>query len=231
MGNHILEIDSAIRNDSDHSSRDRLADLVAEHLDHLHYLNDILRLEIDSLNDVLTDHLLDRLFLPLYIQSLFARTSSVSGTRRSRLGGGGGGAGNSSHSHSQNSAIVTHELALYLLTQVFLIITHPPLVRQLADIIFNSDIADLRLDKRRDDDLPASVENRFSLERPEPLEEVLPKLLQSASAEAAKPLKRPNYRNSILISEGESGSGEIDHVFPLDGRVEKRLGASQMRLQ
>ena len=43
---------------------------MAEHLDHLHYLNDILCLRIDNLNEVLTLHLLNRLFIPLYIYSL-----------------------------------------------------------------------------------------------------------------------------------------------------------------
>ena len=36
----------------------------------MHYLNDILCLKIDALNDVLTDHLLNRLLLPLYVYSL-----------------------------------------------------------------------------------------------------------------------------------------------------------------
>lgn len=43
---------------------------MAEHLDHLHYLNDILIINCEFLNDVLTDHLLNRLFLPLYVYSL-----------------------------------------------------------------------------------------------------------------------------------------------------------------
>lgn len=59
----------------------RLADLVAEHLDHLHYLNDILRLNIDPLNQVLTDHLLNRLFLPLYIYSLSDTQQPANATR------------------------------------------------------------------------------------------------------------------------------------------------------
>ena len=53
-----------------HKSRDRLTDLVAEHLDHLHYLNDILSLDIEHLNNVLTDYLLNRLYIPLYVKSL-----------------------------------------------------------------------------------------------------------------------------------------------------------------
>lgn len=56
-----------------HNSKDRLSDLVAEHLDHLHYLNDILCLNIDALNEVLTDHLLNNLLLPLYVYSLTKR--------------------------------------------------------------------------------------------------------------------------------------------------------------
>eukprot|EP00093_Oithona_nana_P002907 02907.XXX_1098_61101_1 [CDS] Oithona nana genome sequencing. len=70
IGNHILEIDACVRNDADHRSLGRLKDLVAEHLDHVHYLNDILCLRIDNLNEVLTGHLLNRLFIPLYIYSL-----------------------------------------------------------------------------------------------------------------------------------------------------------------
>ncbi|CAL4177994.1 unnamed protein product, partial [Meganyctiphanes norvegica] len=70
IGNHILELESCVRSDVDHNSRNRLADLVAEHLDHLHYLNDILRLQISSLNQVLADHLLNRLLVPLLIYSL-----------------------------------------------------------------------------------------------------------------------------------------------------------------
>jgi len=53
-----------------HNSRGRLSDLVAEHLDHLHYLNDILSLDISALNEVLTEHLINRLLVPLYVYSL-----------------------------------------------------------------------------------------------------------------------------------------------------------------
>lgn len=56
-----------------HKNRGKLSDLVAEHLDHLHYLNDILTINCEFLNDVLTDHLLNRLFLPLYVYSLVSQ--------------------------------------------------------------------------------------------------------------------------------------------------------------
>lgn len=55
-----------------HQSHNRLSDLVAEHLDHLHYLNDILLLNITDLNQVLADHLLHKLLIPLYIYSLLS---------------------------------------------------------------------------------------------------------------------------------------------------------------
>ena len=54
-----------------HLNRNNLESAVAEHLDHLHYLNDILSLSVTSLNEILCDHLLNRLFIPLYVYSLF----------------------------------------------------------------------------------------------------------------------------------------------------------------
>ena len=59
-----------------HLNRSRLEHLVAEHLDHMHYLNDILSLDITSLNDVLVSHILRRLLLPLYVYSLTIGQSS-----------------------------------------------------------------------------------------------------------------------------------------------------------
>ena len=56
---------------SSHLKVNSLESAVAEHLDHLHYMNDILSLNVAPLNEILRDHLLNRLFLPLYIHSLF----------------------------------------------------------------------------------------------------------------------------------------------------------------
>lgn len=111
IGNHVLELDSCVRNDADHQSQNRLSDLVAEHLDHLHYLNDILSLNIEDLNEVLTDHLLNKLFIPLYIFSLVP--------------------GHSEENKPRVSAVVS----LFLLSQVFLITAQQPLVHVLAEII------------------------------------------------------------------------------------------------
>uniref|UniRef100_A0A8D2K8N6 C-type lectin domain containing 16A n=1 Tax=Theropithecus gelada TaxID=9565 RepID=A0A8D2K8N6_THEGE len=70
IGSHVIELDDCVQTDEEHRNRGKLSDLVAEHLDHLHYLNDILIINCEFLNDVLTDHLLNRLFLPLYVYSL-----------------------------------------------------------------------------------------------------------------------------------------------------------------
>ncbi|CAG0879516.1 unnamed protein product [Darwinula stevensoni] len=121
IGNHVLELDTCVRHDADHQSRGRLSDLVAEHLDHLHYLNDILCLEIAALNEVLVDHLLNRLLIPLYVYSL---------TKRRR------------HSQLEDSKPhISSVVSLFLLSQVFLIITHKPLVQTLAQIILNKDMS------------------------------------------------------------------------------------------
>merc|ERR1712168_1741476 len=115
-----IDLDICVRNDSDHNNRCRLSDLVAEHLDHLHYLNDILNLKIDALNDVLTDQLLNRLFIPLYIYSVAGVPKFQSKEERPHI-----------------DSIVS----LFLLSQIFLIISHKPLVNQLAEIVFNGDLS------------------------------------------------------------------------------------------
>lgn len=60
-----------------HLKCDRLKDLVAEHLDHLHYLHDILSLNIQDVNDVLTGHFINRLLIPLYIYSLVRKRPDI----------------------------------------------------------------------------------------------------------------------------------------------------------
>ncbi|XP_063990573.1 protein CLEC16A homolog isoform X2 [Diachasmimorpha longicaudata] len=120
IGNHIIELDTCVRNDADHQSQNRLSDLVAEHLDHLHYLNDILSLNISDLNKVLSEHLLHKLLVPLYVYSL---TKSISPP------------GQSPGERKHVSVVVS----LFLLSQVFLIVSHEPLVRTLAAVILKSD--------------------------------------------------------------------------------------------
>uniref|UniRef100_A0A8C9YRX4 C-type lectin domain containing 16A n=1 Tax=Sander lucioperca TaxID=283035 RepID=A0A8C9YRX4_SANLU len=116
IGSHVIELDKCVQTDEEHRNRGKLSDLVAEHLDHLHYLNDILIINCEFLNDVLTDHLLNRLFLPLYVYSLVIPETS-------------------------EERKINPQVSLYLLSQVFLIIHYQPMVNALAEVILNGDLS------------------------------------------------------------------------------------------
>lgn len=150
-----------------HQSQQKLDDLVAEHLDHLHYINDILCLNIPDLNDVLTEHLLHKLLVPLYIYSLTSesvrRPATSSPYNRDHIQSieaitrnleailKGKNTENSPtrmsfprqrmESEEESKPSVSCVVSLFLLSQVFLIITHGPIVHALAWIILQSDLS------------------------------------------------------------------------------------------
>ncbi|XP_062563745.1 protein CLEC16A homolog [Armigeres subalbatus] len=138
IGKHILELDACVRNDIDHQSQHRLANLVAEHLDHLHYLNDILCLDIPDLNAVLTEHLLHKLLVPLYIFSLTPSppismavvTRNLAAVLNKVV---------DIDIKEMNNPRVSSVVALFLLSLVFLVITHRPLINALTWVILNAD--------------------------------------------------------------------------------------------
>eukprot|EP00092_Neocalanus_flemingeri_P019758 GFUD01021398.1.p1 GENE.GFUD01021398.1~~GFUD01021398.1.p1 ORF type:complete len:960 (-),score=279.18 GFUD01021398.1:290-3169(-) len=181
IGNHILEIDDCVRNDADHKSMNKLRDVVAEHLDHLYYINDILSLNIASLNRVLSDHLLNRLFIPLYIYS-FARNSIPT---------------------EDMKPYVSPVVALFLLCQVFLIITHVPLVRLLAWIII---AGDMEVFTERGATLYATSPRRKGMVKPsfmappEPLDKLLAKNILSADSDSDSD-SEPELPVSSSVSE------------------------------
>uniref|UniRef100_A0A8C4IV76 C-type lectin domain containing 16A n=1 Tax=Dicentrarchus labrax TaxID=13489 RepID=A0A8C4IV76_DICLA len=148
IGSHVIELDKCVQTDEDntHKNRGKLSDLVAEHLDHLHYLNDILIINCEFLNDVLTDHLLNRLFLPLYVFSLVS--PEMSEDRK-----------------------INPQVSLYLLSQVFLIIHYQPMVNALAEVILNGDLSvftpqtDIHRGVRRFTKPPESLERSLELSR------------------------------------------------------------------
>ena len=55
------------------NNRGRLTANLEEHLDHIHYLQDIFLTKVDSLNNVLKEQLMNRLFIPVYVFSLIKR--------------------------------------------------------------------------------------------------------------------------------------------------------------
>ncbi|XP_055303259.1 protein CLEC16A homolog [Sitodiplosis mosellana] len=139
IGKHILELDSCVRNDIDHQSQHRLSNLVAEHLDHLHYLNDILCLNIPDLNAVLTEHLLHKLFVPLYIFSLTPAPPPLSMALIAQNLAAVLNKTVDIDIQEMNNPRVSCVVALFLLSLVFLVITHGPLVHALAWVILNAD--------------------------------------------------------------------------------------------
>uniref|UniRef100_A0A3Q3K090 Uncharacterized protein n=1 Tax=Monopterus albus TaxID=43700 RepID=A0A3Q3K090_MONAL len=170
IGSHVIELDKCVQTDEEHTNRGKLSDLVAEHLDHLHYLNDILIINCEFLNDVLTDHLLNRLFLPLYVYSLVSPETSEE--RR-----------------------INPQVSLYLLSQVFLIIHYQPLVNALANVILNGDLSvftpQTDIHSTHKNTTSSGGVRRFT-KPPESLERSLE---LSRHRGRKRTQKRPNYKN------------------------------------
>lgn len=125
IGNHVLELDNCLHTSPQtQQTVVKLDDLVAEHLDHLHYLNDILLLQISDLNAVLTEHLLNRLLIPLYIFSLIEPKSA-----------------NRSDESGDKKVRISRLVSLFLLSQVFLIVSFKPLVCELLNIVQNGTLS------------------------------------------------------------------------------------------
>ncbi|XP_070811019.1 protein CLEC16A isoform X1 [Pituophis catenifer annectens] len=183
IGSHVIELDNCVQTDEEHRNRGKLSDLVAEHLDHLHYLNDILIINCEFLNDVLTDHLLNSLFLPLYVYSLVNQEKTGERPR------------------------ISVQVSLYLLSQVFLIIHYAPLVNSLAEVILNGDLA-VFSSKVEPDIQKSSVKAgiRCFIKPSETLE----RSLEINKHKGKKRLqKRPNYKNVGEEEEEERGPEDI----------------------
>ncbi|CAL8305414.1 unnamed protein product [Merluccius merluccius] len=166
IGSHVIELDKCVQTDEEHRNRGKLSDLVAEHLDHLHYLNDILIINCEFLNDVLTDHLLNRLFLPLYVYSLV--NPDMSEERK-----------------------INPQVSLYLLSQVFLIIHYRPLVNSLAEVVLNGDLSVFTPHMDAHNAGGAGGVRRFS----KPSETLERSLELSRQRGRKRAQKRPNYKN------------------------------------
>ncbi|XP_072550294.1 protein CLEC16A isoform X2 [Salminus brasiliensis] len=181
IGSHVIELDKCVQTDEEHKNRGKLSDLVAEHLDHLHYLNDILIINCEFLNDVLTDHLLNRLFLPLYVYSLVTQEQC-------------------------EDRKINPQVSLYLLSQVFLIIHYQPLVNALADVILNGDLTvfSAQAEQNMHKNSSNSGVRRFS----KPAESLERSLEMSRQRGRKKTQKRPNYKNVGEEEEEERGAEE-----------------------
>ncbi|XP_012910599.2 protein CLEC16A isoform X5 [Mustela putorius furo] len=182
IGSHVIELDNCVQTDEEHRNRGKLSDLVAEHLDHLHYLNDILIINCEFLNDVLTDHLLNRLFLPLYVYSL--ENQDMGGERPK----------------------ISLPVSLYLLSQVFLIIHHAPLVNSLADVILNGDLSEMYAKTEQDVQRSCAKPSIRCFIKPT---ETLERSLEMNKHKGKRRVqKRPNYKNVGEEDEEEKGPAE-----------------------
>ncbi|XP_050541117.1 protein CLEC16A homolog isoform X7 [Daktulosphaira vitifoliae] len=135
MGKHVLELDASARAkpvdvDTQKTIQDqyrvKLADLVSSHLDDLHYLNDILSLKVDILNEVLVEHLMDKLFIPYYIHSLAPPDKYIIVETEEFVDA------------VKQQPLMNGDICLFLLTQVFLIIHQEKLVGPLAKFLLDS---------------------------------------------------------------------------------------------
>ncbi|XP_075420403.1 protein CLEC16A isoform X2 [Tenrec ecaudatus] len=186
IGSHVIELDNCVQTDEEHRNRGKLSDLVAEHLDHLHYLNDILIINCEFLNDVLTDHLLNRLFLPLYVYSLEHQDK---GGERPKI---------------------SLPVSLYLLSQVFLIIHHAPLVNSLAEVILNGDPAEMHVKTEQDVQRSTAKPSIRCFIKPT---ETLERSLEMNKHKGKRRVqKRPNYKNVGEDEDEEKGPAEEDHA-------------------
>lgn len=123
MGNHIIELDECLMSQAHHLNRGRLEQLVAEHLDHLHYITDILSLSVETLNQVLVDHLLNRLLIPLYVYSLTDQRMSSE----------------EEGEEEGESPRISSTISLFLLSQVLLTVPDPAVITPLTYLIFTGD--------------------------------------------------------------------------------------------
>ncbi|KFO11761.1 Protein CLEC16A, partial [Balearica regulorum gibbericeps] len=188
IGSHVIELDNCVQTDEEHRNRGKLSDLVAEHLDHLHYLNDILIINCEFLNDVLTDHLLNRLFLPLYVYSL---VNQAKGGERPKI---------------------SLQVSLYLLSQVFLIIHYAPLVNSLAEVILNGDLSVFSSKVEQDIQKNSAKSSIRCFIKPT---ETLERSLEINKQKGKKKVqKRPNYKN--VGEEDEEERGSEDNQDDLD---------------
>jgi protein CLEC16A len=121
--NHVLDLDSCVKNTVDYTKRSRLIGLIDEYIDYLSYLQDIYSLQIEGLNQCISEQLIRRLIVPIYFNSLLRH---------------------SEHHHyfnNNNKPFIQPHVATFLLAHIFQIIKDGPFLTELCELMFmiNSD--------------------------------------------------------------------------------------------
>lgn len=117
IGNMSIDMNVCLRTEADHKNTGRLEYFIAEHLDHFHYMNDVLMLDVKLLNERLIQQLVNSLLVPLYVFCLCG--SMPDGSEEARR--------------------IDPLLAIYLLAHVFLIFDHSDMINTLAASILNGE--------------------------------------------------------------------------------------------
>lgn len=126
---HVVDVDHFARSaENEGSNRDRLADLIGEHLDHIHYLNDMFLIKDEQLSEMLSGILFHRLLAPLYLSSL----SCV------RL--------------CPSAVVLTPVSSLFFLSQFLLIVVDSQAVQMLLSSFFFDDTSEILYQWTREQD-------------------------------------------------------------------------------
>lgn len=117
---HAVEIDHFARSaENEPSNCNRLDDLISEHLDHIHYLNDIYLVKDALLSEMLSEMVFRRLIAALYLPSLNSLRLCPS------------------------AVVLTPVTSLFLLSQFLLIVTDSQAVQTLLSSFFFGDCSDI----------------------------------------------------------------------------------------
>lgn len=133
---HAVEIDRFARSaENEATNRSRLDDLIGEHLDHIHYLNDIFLVKDDLLSEMLSEMVFRRLIAALYLPSLNSLRLCPS------------------------AVVLTPVTSLFLLSQFLLIVTDAQAVQTLLSSFFFGDCSDIVCQWSREQDGILSLVN------------------------------------------------------------------------
>ncbi|XP_063722479.1 protein CLEC16A-like isoform X2 [Symsagittifera roscoffensis] len=144
LGKLVLEINELTHGNISNSSMDKLRDLCHEHLDYLSYIQDIFRLEVPRLSQILTKYLLTGLLLPLYLVPIAQQQPPSDATNSYNQSTNTGEGSSTSQPYGkvvidvENARPISLPVALFLTSHVFHIIHFEPLVNVLTRIVCSS---------------------------------------------------------------------------------------------
>lgn len=133
---HAIDTDHFARSaENEASNRSKLDDLISEHLDHVHYLNDIFLIKDNLLSEMLSEMVFRRLIAALYLPSLNSLRLCPS------------------------AVVLTPVSSLFFLSQFLMIITDTQAVQTLLSSFFFGDCSDIVCQWSREQDGLLSLVN------------------------------------------------------------------------